>query len=55
MEENSVFQKINQVFDYLPLAGIIENNILCVNGGIGQGIKKLDQIEQISRPLSVLS
>ena len=41
-DPNSVFQKVNEVFNYLPLAGLIEGQVLCVHGGLGQGIKKLE-------------
>ena len=41
-DPDSVFQRINQVFDYLPLAGLIDNQVLCVHGGLGQGVKKID-------------
>lgn len=34
-EDNSVFNKINEVFDYLPLAAIVEDKIICLHGGIG--------------------
>lgn len=35
---NSVFNKINEVFDYLPLAAVLNNEILCVHSGIGTNI-----------------
>ena len=44
-DPNSVFQKINQVFDYLPLAGLIENQVFCSHSGIGQNIKKIQELE----------
>lgn len=34
-DENSVFNKINEVFDYMPLAAIVEDKIICLHGGIG--------------------
>ena len=34
-DENSVFSKINEVFDYMPLAAIVEDKIICLHGGIG--------------------
>jgi len=37
-EDNSVFNKINEVFDYLPLAAIVEDKIICLHGGIGVSI-----------------
>jgi protein phosphatase len=35
LDENSVFNKINEVFDYMPLAAIVEDKIICLHGGIG--------------------
>ena len=50
---NSIFQRINKVFEYLPYCAVIENKILCVHGGIGQSVKTLKQIEKISRPVEI--
>jgi len=50
----SVFNKINNLFEYLPLGCLIENIILCLHGGIGSSLKKLEQIENIPRPLEVV-
>lgn len=50
----SVFNRINAFFEYLPLAGIIDDNILCIHGGIGSTLKSIDQIRQIQRPLEVI-
>ena len=35
MEPNSVFQSLNKVFEYMPLAAVINDKILCVHSGIG--------------------
>lgn len=57
-QPNSVFAKINEMFDYLPLAAIIadkstQNKVLCVHGGIGSTVNKIEDIEKIQRPISV--
>ena len=54
----SVFAKINEMFEYLPLAAIIsdkstQNKVLCVHGGIGSTVMKIEDIEKIQRPISV--
>jgi protein phosphatase len=54
----SVFQRINEMFEYLPLAAIIadkstQNKVLCVHGGIGSTVNKIEDIEKIQRPISV--
>lgn len=55
---NSVFSKINDMFDNLPLAGIItdkksQNSVFCVHGGIGSTAVKVDEIEKIKRPCEI--
>jgi diadenosine tetraphosphatase ApaH/serine/threonine PP2A family protein phosphatase len=50
----SVFNRINNLFEYFPLGAVIEELILCLHGGIGSSLKKLDQIEAIQRPLEVI-
>lgn len=55
---SSVFAKINEMFEYLPLAAIVidkvsQNKVFCVHGGIGSTAMKMDEIEKIQRPASV--
>lgn len=38
----------------MPLAGLIDEKILCIHGGIGSSLYKLEQIEMIQRPLEVI-
>jgi diadenosine tetraphosphatase ApaH/serine/threonine PP2A family protein phosphatase len=57
-QPNSVFAKINEMFDYLPLAAIVsekssQNKVFCVHGGIGTTVNKIEDIEKIQRPISV--
>ena len=51
--EESVFNKINQVFDLLPFGVLVDNTILCIHGGIGASIKSLDDISNIPRPTKI--
>lgn len=51
-QANSCFAKINEMFEYLPLAAIIsdkstQNKVLCVHGGIGSTVNKIEDIEKI--------
>ena len=39
--EDSIFQTVNRLFEYLPLAAIIEDNILCIHSGIGENFKNV--------------
>lgn len=38
-----------EIFDYLTLSAIVENQIFCVHGGLSPDIKLLDQIRTIQR------
>jgi serine/threonine-protein phosphatase PP1 catalytic subunit len=42
-----------KLFDYLPLAAVINDSVFCVHGGISPALKSLDQISEIYRPLRV--
>eukprot|EP01026_Neomeris_dumetosa_P048164 TRINITY_DN4158_c0_g2_i2.p1 TRINITY_DN4158_c0_g2~~TRINITY_DN4158_c0_g2_i2.p1 ORF type:complete len:916 (+),score=170.18 TRINITY_DN4158_c0_g2_i2:140-2749(+) len=48
-----VWNRINQLFNYLPLAALIENKIMCMHGGIGRSIQQISQIEKLKRPLTM--
>ena len=52
--DDSLFALINNFFEYLPFAAIIEEQILCVHGGIGANVKKLSDIDGIPRPFDVI-
>lgn len=51
-QSDSLYSKFVDVFSFLPIAAVIDNSYFCVHGGIGQNIKKAQQISQIKRPLS---
>lgn len=53
-QDNSVFMRINKLFDWLPLAAIAEDKILCLHGGIGASLNSIQDIERIRRPLEVI-
>ena len=53
-KENSIFNLINKVFDYLPFGVIVDGTTLLIHGGIGCSIEKLDDISNINRPISVV-
>jgi protein phosphatase len=52
-DENSVYAKINEFFEYLPLAASIKNKIFCVHGGIGSRVNRLSDIEALKRPITI--
>lgn len=53
-DPDSVFQRINRLFQWLPLAAVVEEKILCIHGGIGANVKTIDDIRQIQRPIEVV-
>ena len=51
-DPNSMFNKFNDVFDWLPMAAVINdkstgNRIMCVHAGIGNSIGKVEDIDKI--------
>ncbi|MCQ2820034.1 MAG: metallophosphoesterase, partial [archaeon] len=53
-DEEYLFELINQMFEYLPLAALIDGKILCLHGGIGANVRELSDIENIQRPFEVV-
>ncbi|XP_020254748.1 LOW QUALITY PROTEIN: serine/threonine-protein phosphatase BSL1 homolog [Asparagus officinalis] len=48
-----VWNRFNQLFNYLPLAALIEKKIICMHGGIGRSINSVEQIEKLERPITM--
>nr|QFS19065.1 putative serine/threonine protein phosphatase BSL2 [Apopellia endiviifolia (species B)] len=47
------WQRINQLFNWLPLAALIEKKIICMHGGIGRSINHVEQIQALQRPITM--
>eukprot|EP00124_Ichthyophonus_hoferi_P000115 Ihof_evm5s4 gene=Ihof_evmTU5s4 len=45
----SAWRYCTRVFDYLTIAALIDNKVLCVHGGLSPDIQLLDQIRTIDR------
>eukprot|EP00898_Chlorokybus_atmophyticus_P005273 jgi/Chlat1/5747/Chrsp38S05574 len=45
------WRRFNRLFNWLPLAALIEGKIMCMHGGVGRSIDRISQIEEIQRPL----
>jgi len=54
LDEDSVFSRINRVFDWLPLAAVVDDKILCLHGGIGSSLTRVEDIDTLRRPLEVI-
>jgi protein phosphatase len=48
-----VWKRVNALFNWLPLAALIEGKVLCMHGGIGRCIHRVDQIAELKRPLTM--
>eukprot|EP00742_Colponemidia_sp_Colp-10_P004306 GILJ01004593.1.p1 GENE.GILJ01004593.1~~GILJ01004593.1.p1 ORF type:complete len:767 (-),score=86.58 GILJ01004593.1:414-2714(-) len=52
-DPNSVWRRFNQLFEWLPIAAVIEDRVLCLHGGIGCTLKTVAEMEALKRPLIV--
>ena len=50
---NSIFNKINEVFEYLPFCAILDNKIFCVSSGIGDNLGSIAEINKIQLPFKI--
>jgi protein phosphatase len=47
----SLYYFFQKAFSFLPLAAIVNQNILCLHGGIGPSFQTVNQIRQLKRPI----
>ena len=47
-----LWRRFNEVFNYMPLAAIIDGEVLCVHGGLGPKLTSISQIVHAPRPLT---
>lgn len=46
-----LWEKMNEVFSYLPIASVIDDTMFCVHGGLAQGLHSFSQIEKLKYPI----
>lgn len=52
-EPHSFFNKFNIIFQYFPMAALVNKEILCLHSGIGQILRKIEDIERMERPIEI--
>ena len=50
---DEIYYTFNMVFNYLPIAAVVDDKIFCVHGGLSPKLNSLDDIKNISRPMLV--
>ena len=45
----AVWRKLTDLFDYLPVSGLVDGRILCMHGGLSPLIRRLDQLGCVDR------
>jgi len=48
-----IWRSFTDLFNYLPVAALIDDKILCMHGGLSPELKNLQNIENISRPTDI--
>ncbi|OHS97934.1 Ser/Thr protein phosphatase [Tritrichomonas foetus] len=49
--DSSIWDQFNDMFAYLPLAAIINNQVFCVHGGLSPQLTSVDVIDKINLPI----
>ena len=47
----AAWRRLNLLFEWLPMAALVNDCILCVHGGIGEHVQSPEQIGSLQRPL----
>lgn len=48
-----LWRLFTDLFNYLPVAALIEERILCMHGGLSPDLNSINDIEKISRPTEI--
>lgn len=54
VEGTDIWERMNDVFEFLPVAALVDNTTLCIHGGIGDSINSLDDLRGIPKPIQVV-
>ena len=47
------FKRITNLFNIMPISALINENILCMHGGLSKDLQNIDQINKILRPTDI--
>uniref|UniRef100_A0A914C513 Serine/threonine-protein phosphatase n=1 Tax=Acrobeloides nanus TaxID=290746 RepID=A0A914C513_9BILA len=50
-DNEAMWHKFNEAFNWMPLCALIGGRILCMHGGLSPQLKSLDQLRNLQRPL----
>jgi len=50
-----IWKDLNDLFNYFPFTGLIQNKILCIPSGLSSKLKNLTQLNEIKRPYDLTS
>jgi len=50
---DDMWERVNDVFEFLPISALVGGEILCIHGGIGDSINSLDDLRGIPKPIQV--
>ena len=48
-----LWRNFTELFNYLPVAALIDDKILCMHGGLGPDLRNLNSISEITRPTDI--
>ena len=48
-----IFKKMTTLFNILPITALINDNILCIHGGLSPDLKNIDQLNKILKPTEI--
>ena len=49
--DESIFDYFTNVFEFIPVAALIDDFMVCVHGGVGENFRSLFQIQDLPRPI----
>ena len=48
-----LWKAFSNLFNYLPVAALIDDKVLCMHGGLSPNLDEVKQILQVRRPLEI--